>query len=53
MVRPLARKRINPGSRQRESKKHRDVPLHQQLVDIGFLEFVEQSPDGCFSFGRC
>lgn len=37
---------ITPEAGSVKSKKYRDVPLHQQLIDIGFLEFVEQSPGG-------
>lgn len=37
---------ITPEAGSVKSKKYRDVPLHQQLVDIGFLKFVERSPDG-------
>lgn len=37
---------ITPEAGSVKSKKYRDVPLHQQLIDIGFLNFVEQSPDG-------
>jgi hypothetical protein len=25
---------------------YRDVPLHPQLVDLGFTDFVNASPDG-------
>lgn len=37
---------ITPEAGSVKSKKYRDVPLHQQLIDIGFLKFVELSPDG-------
>src|SRR5690606_21946511 len=37
---------ITPEAGSVKNRKFRDVPLHQQLVDIGFLEFVDQSPDG-------
>lgn len=37
---------ITPEAGSVKSKKYRDVPLHQQLIDIGFLDFVEQAPDG-------
>lgn len=37
---------ITPEAGSVKSKKYRDVPLHQQLIDIGFLKFVAQSPDG-------
>ncbi|MHA6298566.1 tyrosine-type recombinase/integrase [Devosia sp. CAU 1758] len=36
---------ITPEAGSVKSKKYRDVPLHQQLIDIGFLKFVEQAPD--------
>jgi integrase len=37
---------ITPEAGSVKSRKFRDVPLHQQLIDIGFLEFVEHSADG-------
>lgn len=37
---------ITPEAGSVKSKKYRDVPLHHQLIDIGFLKFVEQAPDG-------
>lgn len=37
---------ITPEAGSVKSKKYRDVPLHQQLIDIGFLEFVEEALDG-------
>ncbi len=38
--------RITPEAGSVKGKKYRDVPLHQQLEEIGFLEFVEQSVEG-------
>ncbi|MEO8685653.1 MAG: hypothetical protein ABI414_12525 [Devosia sp.] len=37
---------ITPEAGTVKGKMYRDVPVHQQLVDVGFLEFVDQSPDG-------
>ncbi|MDB5530324.1 MAG: hypothetical protein JWR51_3427 [Devosia sp.] len=37
---------ITPEAGSVKSKKYRDVPLHQQLIDINFLEFVDQSAEG-------
>ena len=38
--------RITPEVGTVKAKKYRDVLLHKQLIDIGFLKFVEQSPHG-------
>lgn len=29
-----------------KGRQFRDVPMHRQLVELGFLRFVQQSPDG-------
>lgn len=38
--------RITPDAGTVKTRKFRDVPLHKQIVDKGFLKFVEASPDG-------
>ncbi len=38
--------RITPGAGSVKAGDYRDVPLHPQLVELGFLKFVEASPDG-------
>ncbi|WP_449396792.1 tyrosine-type recombinase/integrase [Devosia riboflavina] len=37
---------ITPDAGPVKGKKYRDVPLHPQLVELGFLEFVNKSPEG-------
>lgn len=38
--------RITPDAGTVKAGGYRDVPLHQQLIDLGFLDFVNRSPDG-------
>jgi integrase len=38
--------RITPEAGSVKTGQYRDVPLHQQLIDLGFLEFVKAAPDG-------
>jgi integrase len=38
--------RITPDAGTVKAGDYRDVPLHPQLIDLGFLDFVETSPDG-------
>ncbi|GKX34639.1 MAG: hypothetical protein MnENMB40S_22570 [Rhizobiaceae bacterium MnEN-MB40S] len=38
--------RITPEAGTVKAGGYRNVPLHRQLIDEGFLEFVEQSEDG-------
>jgi integrase len=38
--------RITPEAGSVKSGQYRDVPLHQQLIDLGFLEFLGATPDG-------
>lgn len=38
--------RITPDAGSVKTGEYRDVPLHQELVDKGFLAFVAASPDG-------
>jgi integrase len=38
--------RISPDAGSVKNNKFRDVPLHQQILDLGFMDFVEQSADG-------
>lgn len=38
--------RITPDAGTVKTRKYRDVPLHKQIVEKGFLEFVDASPDG-------
>lgn len=38
--------RITPEAGSVKSNEFRDVPLHRQLVETGFLDFVTQAPDG-------
>ncbi|MBM0204542.1 phage integrase N-terminal SAM-like domain-containing protein, partial [Micromonospora sp. STR1s_5] len=37
---------ITPEAGTQKTNEARDVPLHSQLVEIGFPDFVEASPDG-------
>ncbi|WDR02367.1 site-specific integrase [Devosia algicola] len=37
---------ITPEAGNVKGKHYRNVPIHQQLKDIGFLEFVEAQPEG-------
>ena len=43
---------ITPEAGSVKGKSYRDVPLHQQLLDLRFLDFVEQSPDGPLFFSH-
>ena len=38
--------RITPDAGTVKTRKYRDVPLHKQIIEKGFLEFVDASPDG-------
>lgn len=38
--------RITPDAGTVKAGGYRDVPLHQQLIDLGFLEFVDGSGEG-------
>ncbi|MBL0937183.1 MAG: integrase [Rhizobiaceae bacterium] len=38
--------RIRPDAGSVKAGDYRDVPLHSQLIDMGFIEFVEGSPGG-------
>lgn len=38
--------RITPEAGTVKDRRFREVPLHQQLIDLGFLEFVVQCADG-------
>ncbi|MGP4752133.1 tyrosine-type recombinase/integrase [Agrobacterium pusense] len=38
--------RITPDAGTVKTRKYRDVPLHSQIVEKGFLDFVNASPDG-------
>ncbi|WP_214476076.1 tyrosine-type recombinase/integrase [Mesorhizobium sp. dw_380] len=38
--------RIAPDAGSVKSGNYRDVPLHQQLIDLGFMEFVNAAADG-------
>ena len=42
--------RITPEAGSVKSGQYRDVPLHPQLVDLGFLDFVRTAPDGPLFF---
>ena len=35
-----------------KARQFRDVPIHRQLVDLGFLKFVQQSQDGPLFFSH-
>lgn len=41
---------ITPEAGTTKTGHYRDVPLHKQLIDIGFLEFVEKSSEGPLFF---
>jgi integrase len=38
--------RITPEAGSVKTGQYRDVPLHRQLIDLGFLDFVRAAPDG-------
>ncbi|WP_236387261.1 tyrosine-type recombinase/integrase [Mesorhizobium muleiense] len=38
--------RITPAAGTVKAGGYRDVPLHPQIVEMGFVEFVEAAPDG-------
>jgi integrase len=38
--------RITPDAGSVKTSQYRDVPVHDQLVDLGFVEFVNAAPDG-------
>lgn len=42
--------RITPDAGTVKSGQYRDVPLHRQLVQLGFMEFVEASAEGPLFF---
>lgn len=37
---------ITPDAGSVKNKSYREVPLHQQLIDLGFLDFVKAAPAG-------
>lgn len=38
--------RITPDAGSVKNRQYRDVPLHKQIVERGFLDFVKAAPDG-------
>ena len=42
----IAVMRITPDAGKVKTRQYRDVPLHDQIIEKGFLEFVEGSADG-------
>ena len=38
--------RITPEVGSVKTGQYRDVPLHQQVIDLGFVDFVKTAPDG-------
>ncbi|MER9022418.1 tyrosine-type recombinase/integrase [Mesorhizobium sp. M0815] len=38
--------RIRPDAGSVKAGNYRDVPLHQQLIDLGFMDFVNRAADG-------
>ncbi|RWP58016.1 MAG: integrase [Mesorhizobium sp.] len=38
--------RIRPDAGSVKAGDYRDVPLHQQLIDLGFMDFVNRAADG-------
>lgn len=42
--------RITPEAGSVKSRQFRDVPIHPQLIEIGFLDFVDTAPDGPLFF---
>jgi integrase len=44
--------RFTPDAGEIKNKRYRDVPVHQHLIDLGFLSFVESAEDGRL-FGKC
>lgn len=38
--------RITPEAGSVKTKQYRDVPLHPQVIDLGFLDYVESVPSG-------
>ncbi|MBA8907893.1 integrase [Aminobacter ciceronei] len=42
--------RITPDAGTVKAGGYRDVPLHQQLIDMGFLDFVDASPGGALFY---
>ncbi|MGO4441480.1 tyrosine-type recombinase/integrase [Rhizobium sp. RAF56] len=38
--------RITPDAGRVKNRKYRDVPLHRQIIEKGFLDFVAASPEG-------
>lgn len=42
----IAYLRITPDAGSVKTGLYRDVPIHRQLIEVGFLRFVEQSSDG-------
>lgn len=42
---------LTPAAGSIKTKSYRIVPIHPQLITLGFLEFVKEQPDGClFSY---
>jgi integrase len=44
--------RITPEAGTTKDKKWREVPLHPHLIDMGFVEFVQASPEGYLFVNR-
>ncbi len=42
----IAVMRITPDAGKVKTRRYRDVPLHKQIVELGFLDFVKASPSG-------
>ena len=43
---------ITPEAGTVKTRSFRDVPIHPQLVDLGFLKFVEESTDGPLFYSK-
>jgi integrase len=42
--------RITPDAGSVKTNQFRDVPLHRQIINLGFVEFVEASPSGALFY---
>jgi integrase len=42
--------RITPAAGSVKTRQYRDVPLHPQLIDLGFLDFVKDAPSGALFY---
>lgn len=42
--------RLSPEAGSIKTSEYRDVPIHPQLVELGFLEFVKAAPEGPLFF---